>query len=173
MSSRNMQRMHREGSGGISLFMLIVGTRGALVFNATTPPLYPRKRAPVPMVHDLGGPKGPSGLVWRRENLLVPPEFKPRNFQSAASPCIDYAVLARSSIIGPVSIIDIYSHLNKWLPILQTFLRSSNLMRRSVNSDLYWGWWLGTLFGTYCRWIIFWSRWIQSTFSHSFAINSF
>ena len=101
----------------------------------------PGKEPRYPWYTTLGGPKGPSGLVWRRENLLVPPEFKPRNFQSAASPCIDYAVLARSSIIGPVSIIDIYSHLNKWLPILQTFLRSSNLMRRSVNSDLYGGWW--------------------------------
>ena len=50
-----------ERGVGIALSMLIVRTRGALVFNATPPPLYPRKRAPVPMVHD---PRWAVGSVW-------------------------------------------------------------------------------------------------------------
>ena len=61
MSSRNMQCRHREESRGVALAMLIVVTREALVFNATPRPLYPRKKAPVPMVQD---PRWAAGSFW-------------------------------------------------------------------------------------------------------------
>jgi len=48
MSSRKIQRRHREGSRGIALAMLIVGTRGALVFNASPRPLFPGKEPRYP-----------------------------------------------------------------------------------------------------------------------------
>jgi len=76
MSSRNMQHMHREGSRGIALSISIVGTRGALVFNATPPPLYPLKRAPVPMVQD---PTWAAGSVWtgvEKGKSLAPTEVQ-------------------------------------------------------------------------------------------------
>jgi len=66
MSSRNMQRRHRKGSRRIALSMLIVGTRGALVFNATPRPLYSRKRAPVPVVQY---PRWAAGSVWTRVEM--------------------------------------------------------------------------------------------------------
>jgi len=159
MSSRKMQRRHREWSRGIAWPCLSSALEGIWYSTPHAGHFVSGKEPRYPRYGTRSGPHFPSGLVWRKENLLLPLEFKPHNFQSAASR-IDYAVLARSSMMGPVSIITIYGHLNKWFPILKTFLKSSNLMRRSVNSNLYVGCWEVPVFGTYCRWIIFWSRWI-------------
>ena len=71
------------------------------------------------------------------ENLLLPPKFKPRNFQSAASRCIDFVSLARSSIIGPVSIINIYSHLNLLKPTGYVMHHQFNIQQLYALPTLY------------------------------------
>jgi hypothetical protein len=51
----------------------------------------PLGKSPGTVVQEAGEAPGPvSGRVWRRENLLPPPEFWPRTVQSVASRYSDY-----------------------------------------------------------------------------------
>jgi hypothetical protein len=61
MPSHNMPRRYRGLNRSIALSMLNLGARGGLVVNPTPRPLYPRERAPVPIMQDPGGAAGP---VW-------------------------------------------------------------------------------------------------------------
>ena len=75
----------QRGSRCTALFILNLGARWGWVVNATTQPLNPQGRAPVPVIEEAGFDPGLSGREWGRENLLLPPGFEPHTVQPVAS----------------------------------------------------------------------------------------
>jgi hypothetical protein len=80
--------MHRGGSSGIA-----PGIRNPGRFT-------PRKEPQYLLCRRLGGPQGRYGRVWRRENILPLPGFKPRNDQPVASRYTDWAIMASNETPG-------------------------------------------------------------------------
>jgi len=64
-------------SGRVAPAILNINTRCGLVINATSQPLYLKKKTWFPMWERLGGSHGQCGLAWRQGILFAPHGFKP------------------------------------------------------------------------------------------------
>jgi hypothetical protein len=78
------------GSRGIAVHFDL-GARWGWVVIATPWPLYPRERAPVPIVQEAEWAPGP---VWTVRKSSPPPGFDSRTMQPVASCYTDYAMFA-------------------------------------------------------------------------------
>ena len=88
----NSQKGGEGGGRCIDLCNLNLGTRWRWVSNATSRPLAPQERFPVPIVQEEA--LGSVWTVWRTGNILPTPRFDPRAIQPVVNRYTDYAIPA-------------------------------------------------------------------------------